>query len=210
MNDTNIISFTRVAEGEVSSEISFDEAISLILDFKFEDARDLLYRMIEDGHEDAYVYLGKVYELEPDKNPILNYEKAYFYYNRAIETTGSVDAHISIAHFFSMGFLGKVDEKSAMNIYLDLVNQGFSKEGFLFWMVGARYAKGQGVKADLSFASDFLKRGWEEKHIPSLYWLGYVSCRKGKYIRGCLSCLRALALWSFFAIFDKHSSRIYT
>lgn len=198
----------KASEVDENSAKIFDKVTALILDHEFEDARDVLLEILDSGNNDAYLYLGKVHELEPSKNPILNYEKAYNYYCRAADSTQALDAYISIAYFLSEGLFVAKDIENAMSIYLELLNQGHHKFGFLYWKVGCLHLNAVGVIPNLDVACDYLSKGWAEKHVPSLYWLGVTEFRRKKYLGGISMCVRAFFIWVPIAIFNRNSHRI--
>ena len=181
-----------------------------LLDGKHWEARKKLNRLIEDGVDDAYFYLGHSYEIYPGKDSAQSYEAAYFYYQKAIETVGSVEAHLGIARFFVNGVFGQVDCEKALAIYLELIEQDVFVHGFVFWRIGRMYISGQGVDADLGLAEDYFQKGWALKHIPSLGWLGVTLQRRGRVSAGLFYRIRAaiLALVEDLMVDDSPRTRM--
>ena len=187
---------------------SIDNAIDAIRSLQFEKARDLLNAAISSGNNDAYYYLGQVYILEPQKNPILDYALGFDYLKKCFNTTKMAEAQISIADLYRYGHLGEMDYLRAMKNYLEVIRQGYTANGYLFWAVGIIYMNGaHGVNRDLEAAEHYFRKGIKSNHLPSYGALGSVLMKKGFYIKGILVRIKALLLTFKWMIFDRNPDK---
>ena len=186
---------------------SLELATQCILEHRFVQARDILARMIDSGDEDANIYLGQAYELDPDDNPILDYKKAHFYYLQAIEATGHIEAHLRIAHMLHEGYLGEKDIQGALDIYMYLIGEGLDADGFLFFRVGVIYMLGEGVEIDLELAEEYFRKGSTFDHIPSLTLLSHLQFKRNSFLTGVYNRLKSFTLALYFSFSDTESPR---
>jgi len=214
MDKTNLIHLDNVRSNKkpnsqddnVSDDI--DAAIVLMQNSKFIEARDRLNEALEKGVLEAYLYLGKVYEIEPAINEIQDYAKAHFYYTKAAEDYGSSEANVCIADMFRFGYLGNVDYKSAMNIYLDSIRHGYNADGYISFRVGVMHVKGQGVEVDFDLANSYFKEGWELGHIPSLSGAASLQFKRKNYLKGIYLKIYSIVITVRWSIFDKNPARV--
>lgn len=185
-----------------------DEAIYLIRLLEFEKARDYLQNLLALGIDEAYLYLGHVYAFDPDKNPIHNYDKAYHYYKKSYEVAGFFEAYICIADMYKFGFLGKLDCAKALNIYLEIIDYGYSARGYLYWVTGLLYLDGFELDNDLDIAKKYFSKGWKERHIPSLSAYATTCLKQKAYLKGLCVRIKVIVVCIHWYLFDKDPNRI--
>jgi tetratricopeptide (TPR) repeat protein len=205
MLNSNIISFPNIL---INTE-GVEHAMDMLIDGRFEEARDRLIKLVDQDIFEANLYLGYVYCLNPEHNSILDYEKAYFYFERAIETTYSVEALVGVALLFGSGVLGKKNIQGAMDIFLDLEDDKIFLDGYVFWMLGNFLLwEAANDSKNIDAAERYFNKGWALKHLPSLSSIAYCKSYNGQWVKALIYRLRALPLVLFYMIFDRNHPRM--
>jgi len=188
--------------------VDLDTSIELIHEKKFVEARDMLKNLVDEGVNDAYLYLGYVYEVEPENNPIINYDFAYFYHQKSFETTSSADAFLAMAVMNYNGSYRDGSFEQCAEILLELVEQRIYFDGLVFWMLGRMNLFGQGMRKDIDNAISFFRKGWELNHVPCLAYQGYALVKEKKFVTGTFIRIYAVILLIFYNLFMSDSPRV--
>lgn len=209
MSNINVIKFPDQSNLIGSTFDQFDFVLSLIADDQYVKAKDILVELVDGGVNEAFEFLGCIYALNPDRNPILDYNTSYFYFEKAIETTQSVEALVGVAVLLKSGLLGYKDNEEALEIFSDIENEGIFLDGYVYFMIGnlTLFDEEDNIK-DINTAELSFRKGWELGHILCLTSLGFCESLKGNWFRSIVYRLKAFPLVLFYILFDKNSPRI--
>lgn len=145
--------------------------------------------MIDDGYAEAYAFAGVIYEIgcpgvERD------YQKARFYYERAIEQSGTLEAYLGLARIYYFGQGVKQDYCKALEYYYRIASEA-KDNGIAFLMLGQMYQHGQCIEKDLKKAKECYERAWQKGYILGSTYLGKLEQEMGHFLTGWLHRLRA-------------------
>lgn len=205
---SNIINFPSKLNKDDHSIAEIVRAIDFIENDRFIDAKQLLTKLVDSGVDDAFLFLGYVHSCKPDTNSLLNYESAYFYFEKSIETTYSVEALVGIGLLSISGVLGYFDFKAASDIFSDLEDDGIHLDGYVYWMLGGIYSNKNNGLCNMELAESYFKLGSKLNHVPCLIW--YARCIFGKryWTKAILCMFKAISFKLFYSVIDKQNARL--
>jgi TPR repeat protein len=162
--------------------------------------------MIDDGCPAAYAFVGLFYEIgcpgvEKD------YEKARFYYERAIEQHGSAEAYLGLGRIYYFGRGVDPDYCKAFKYY-DLVAREAKNNGVACLMLGQMYQLGQCIEKDFQKAKECYQKAWQRGYVFGLTYLGKLEQQMGHPVKGWLHRLKAGFMGYTIARKDPHDSRL--
>ena len=180
--NNNVIDFPE------SEDNRLKEAIRLCADKTAQDALQIFIELIDKGCVEAYAYVGSIYEIggaeiDPD------YEKAYFYYERSAEETGSVESYLALARMCFYGLGRDVDYKNAFDFYQFIENE--IENAIACLMLGKMYHHGLYVDKDLKMARSYYLRSSANGNIHALTCLGLLEKESGNMFSSILLRLKA-------------------
>ena len=145
--------------------------------------------LIDGGCPEAYAFAGVIYEIGcPGVKK--DYEKARFYYERAIEQLVSVEAYLGLGRIYYFGRGVDPDYCKAFEYY-DLVAKEAKDNGIAYLMLGRMYQHGQCVEKDLQKAKECYENAWRKGYILGLTDLGLLEQEAGHYFKGWFYRLKA-------------------
>ena len=156
-------------------------------------ALNKLLKMIDDGLDEANLYVGAFYEYGcegVDKD----YSKALFYYEKATEKTGDVEAYLALGRMYYYGMGVDTDVCKAKE-YCEKVANEANHTGVAELMLGKIYQDGQCVKKDLQKAKEYYKSAISQGYLMGYTHLGSLEIEAGNYIRGWLFRAKAAMLF---------------
>jgi len=208
MNKINTIDFPSRPKSDLLKSRMLDDAIDHLNRARYENAESILIELVDSDFNEAYFYLGNVYELDANINPLINYDKAYFYYEKAIDTKGLVEAYIAKARLNKCEFISNPDIMEAASIYEELIANGIHLDGFVHYALGKLKYFGCLGEVDITQAEAYFREGWRHGHIPSLNGLSSLLLKKKCYIKGVFLKIYAVTLGVTVAIFNWRSKRV--
>ena len=163
-----------------------------------------LRKMAKENVPAAFAELGNLYEMggpgfEQD------FEKAKYWYGRAIEDADDIEGYIGMARLYYFGKGVPIDYKKALEYYLiaEEIN-----EPVAFFAIGRMYRLGQGVEKNISKAKEYYRRGVHFGSVQSLRALGEIELESGNKILGLyyriLAVVRAIPIF----IRNRHDPRL--
>lgn len=150
-------------------------------------------RLIDRGCDEAYSFMGDLYRCGGN-NVQRDYGKAKFYYEEAINRTGSIGAYLGLVKMYYHGLGIERDYCKAFE-YCTLLADEVSHPHAYFY-IGRMYLEGQCVDVDLEKAKSYFKESWKQGYVFGLTYLGFAEQRSGHFVRGWMFRIRA-AMFAF-------------
>jgi len=144
--------------------------------------------LIEDGCKDAYFFAGCIYE-EGGRGVAKNLEKALFYYQKAIEETGAVEAYLGLGKFYYYGIGVKQDYAKAFGYY-SVVDED-TDNAIAQLMLGKMYQYGHGTKKDLQKARSYYDRAIGKGNVYAMRNLASLEAEEGHQLKSLWLRLKA-------------------
>jgi TPR repeat protein len=186
---SNLVSFPR------SNNRAFVEAIGRLSSNTAESAVKEFGRLLDAGCQEAYSVLGALYELggvgvEQD------FSKAHFYYERALDTSPTVQAYLGLArlHFFGHGV--EQDCCKALEYCITVLEQ--DNDAQVHFYAGRIYLHGCCEERDLEKAKQHFWSAWEQGYVYGLTYYGVIQTKQGYWVTGWLNRFRAA--WRIFRL----------
>lgn len=158
--------------------------------------------LIDDGCPEANAYAGVIYEIGcpgVDKD----YQKARFYYERAIEQHGSLEAYLGLGRIYYFGRGTDPDYCKAFEYY-DLVAKEARDNGIAYLMLGQMYQRGECVDKDFQKAKECYENAWQKGYILGLTYLGLLEQEMSHYFKGWLYRLKAGFVGLYISMKNRH------
>jgi len=96
--------------------VDFLEAHTLLKNGYLDQAESIAKKLVDDGFYDAYALLGAIYEKRSTHSGY-GMSDALFYYKKAIEKVGAVEAWLALGRLHYLGLCGELDKLEAIKIY---------------------------------------------------------------------------------------------
>lgn len=125
--------------------------------FNYEDAKkasQIFKELVDKGDNEAYVYLGALYEFGGN-NLEIDYVKSKYYYEKSIELVGAVEAYYGLARLYYYGKGVSKDYEESLYIYKKVYNE--YEDSFSPYLIGKMYLYGYGVDKDVLMAEKYLR-----------------------------------------------------
>lgn len=155
--------------------------------------------LIDEGCKDAYFFAGCIYE-EGGADVEKDLEKALFYYQKATEETGAVEAYLGLGKFYYYGMGVKQDYAKAFEYY-SIVDKD-ADNAIAQLMLGKMYQRGQGAKRDVIKAREYYNKAIAKGNVYAMQNLAFLEKELGNELRGLW--LRAKAGFMAFNIGRKN------
>lgn len=195
--ENNIINFT------ISKDEKLKEAIQYYKSETADVALEKLIDLINEGHSDAYVYVGGIYEVG-GSGVAIDYEKALFYYERSIEESGSVAAHQALGRLYYYGLGVDKDYKAAFGYYKIIDDE--TEDSIACLMLGQMYNHGFGVARDIEIAREYYNKAIDLENIPAITCLAMMEKEHGNALKSIV--LRIKAVWLTLVIMMRDANDI--
>ena len=139
--------------------------------------------LIDRGHDHAFTLAGLACEGTGD------HEGAFFYYRRAVATTGAVVAWLSLARLHLNGLGTAQDFFEARRCYEAVCED--ADHGFAWLMLGSMHRLGLGGASDLAAARHCLDKAASKGFVLAYREIGFIEQQQGRRLRGFLYRVRA-------------------
>ena len=160
--------------------------------------------LIDDGCDQANGFVGALYEGSSEAKGVeRDYEKARFYYERAIETRGDVESYLGLARIYYRGLGVRPDFSKAFQ-YCDLVATEAEGSGTAYLMLGQMYQRGEGVKKDIEKAREYYDKAINEGYVMGYTYLGLLENEQGNFLKGWRLRFKAFLLFCKLVRKDRH------
>ena len=144
--------------------------------------------LIDEGCKDAYFFAGCIYE-EGGGNVAKDLEKALFYYQKAIEEAGTVEAYLGLGKFYYYGMGVKQDYAKAFGYY-SIVGED-SDNPIAQLMLGKMYQHGHGVNQDLKKAREYYNKAIAKGVVYAIQNLAFLEAEEGNRLKSLWLRLKA-------------------
>lgn len=147
----------------------------------------LLLKLASDGVSEAYVEIGKIYEVAGG-GITKDFQKALYWYRKAAFEEDDVRGYLALGRMYYQGKGVAVNYKEAFRFYsLAVLND----KPVAYLMLARMYWLGRGVDVDVDYAIENYKNAVRLGNVIALQELGFVYRRSGRYLYGM--CLGAIA-----------------
>lgn len=178
---------SKVVSYPKSLDQRLSEAIELYRSEKYGYAIELFKRLVDDGCDHAFVYLGGIYASR--NSGYCDLDSAYFYYTQAAERGGYVHAYLGLIGIHLYGDVHLKDYSKARE-YCELLIEKF-QQPFAYFYLGHIHAEGMGVEVNLEKAIECFRKAWEGGYVFGLTFIGLVECGRRHHLKGWWYRLRA-------------------
>lgn len=175
-----------------------------------QDAEKELIQLIDEGVDEASSLLGELYELQGQKGEISDFQKAKFYYEKAMESCGSQAGVLGLARLYFYGKGMEVNYQKAFDLYSLAIKEetGSLSEGFASWMLGRMYMDGLGTANDLKKARYYFRKAWASGHVPGLSFWANLEWKLGNYQKSIVLRLLSIIFIATLTIKDRRHPRL--
>lgn len=180
----------KVLEFPKPRDQGLDEAVQLCNAGQLSAALVCLVRLIDEGCDEAYYYAGRIYE-EGGKGVEHDLSKALFYYEKAAERRGSVEAAVALGRLYYFGVGVAPNYKKALEflkIAADDANHAVAQ-----MILGQMYAFGHGVRQSTDIAREYFQKAADQGYVFPLSALSTLEWRSRNYWKSAK--LRLKAMW---------------
>lgn len=186
-----------------------EEAVKLCNARQFPAALSRLIQLIDEGCDEAYYYVGCIYE-EGGNGVEKDLAKAIFYYEKSTQEYGSVEGCLALARLYYFGIGVPQNYQKAfdlLTLIADEANNGRG-HGVAHMMLGQMYAFGHGVQQDLGIARKYFQKAADQGYVFPLSALSALEWRAGNYLQSIR--LRIKAIWLAIRVSrsDPHDWRL--
>ncbi len=144
--------------------------------------------LIDEGCKDAYFFAGCIYE-EGGGGIEKDLEKALFYYQKAIEEAGTVEAYLGLGKFYYYGMGVKQDYAKAFRYY-SIVDEDLANP-IAQLMLGRMYQHGQGVNKNLKKAREYYYKAIAKGNVYAIQNLAFLEAEEGNRLKSLWLRLKA-------------------
>lgn len=190
----NIVKFPK------SNNSRFQSAIDSYCQGEYGSALSQCISLIDEGYGHAYTLAGAIYE-KGGSGITQDFEKALFYYQKAIDDVGAVEAWLALGRFYYLGKGVKQDYRKAFEKYSIVDEDTDSPVAWL--MLGRMYQDGAGIEKDLVKAREYFERAADKGYVFAYTYLGLLEREYGNYLRSIW--LRCKAAYMAFQITRSNS-----
>ena len=136
--------------------------------------------LVNEGCNEAFYYIGLIYE-SGSNGVMCDLEKAIFYYQKSIETSGYVESYLSLARIYYHGLSGKSDRKKSLEYYSKVYESTGNPIAAI--MLGKIYMDGELVDRDIDRARSLFDQSIEEGYIYAYQNKAILEWRERNFVR---------------------------
>jgi TPR repeat protein len=168
----------KVVELPTTNEQKFNGATLALRDGKAAHALQQAKDLIDAGYLHAYTLAGAACEMGGDDLE-RNLDHARFYYEKAVEEVGAVEAWLSLGRIYYFGRGVDPDHEKALHYYSTVYNE--TKSGLAGMMLARLYSEGKGIHPDRNRAIGYLEDAIAKGFALASSQLALLEFREGKY-----------------------------
>lgn len=184
-----------VVELPISNEHKFNTALLALKNGKAKEALHEAKALIDAGYLHAYTLAGAICEtggIDLEKNP----EHALFYYQKAVDEVGALEAWLALGRIYFFGKGVDPDHQKALYYYSTVYNE--TRSGIAAMMLARIYSEGEGVQLDRERAVQYLREAIEKGFALASTQLAAMEFRKGTYGKAVQHWLQGI--WRAFRL----------
>ncbi|WP_152208403.1 tetratricopeptide repeat protein [Marinobacter changyiensis] len=184
---------------------SLDNAVSNFEKGNLLVAFDELEVLAEEGVEESYSFLGNIYEHGLDEGGP-DYERANYWYEKSLDTVGSVAAYLGLIRINYYGLGEFSDYRKAFCLSRELSEE--KKHPYAYFFIGKMFLHGKGVEKDLNRAFLYFEKSWCKGYVFGMTYMGITAQEQGKWFKSWRYRLKAACYAYRISLMDKKSQRI--
>lgn len=158
-------------------------------------------RLIDEGCDEAFAFVGAIYEFGGKGVP-RNFYKARFYYEQSAERFGAVEAYLGLVRIYFYG-LGVERDCSKVYEYCSMLSEDTGSM-YADFFIGRLYMEGCYLEQDFVEAERRFYSAWRKGYVFALTYLGFLEQKRGNTLKGWW--LRVRAAVACFNIATKNSN----
>lgn len=161
--------------------------------------------LANNGVEESYSFLGNMHEFGvSDSGP--DYELARYWYEKSLDTVGSVAAYLGLIRIHYYGLGGFKDYRKAFCLSRELSEE--KEHPYAYFFIGKMFLHGKGVAKDLDRAFFYFEKSWCKGYVFGLTYMGIAAQKQGKWLKSGWCRLKAAFYAYRISLMDKRSQRI--
>lgn len=161
--------------------------------------------LAENGKEESYSFLGNIYEHGLNESGP-DYERAKYWYEKSLDTVGSVTAYLGLIRIHYYGLGGGEYYRKAFCLSRELSEE--KAHPYAYFFIGKMFLHGKGVEKDLGRAFFYFGKSWHKGYVFGMTYMGITAQEQGKWFEGWRCRLRAGCYAYRISLTDKKSQRI--
>lgn len=195
----NILSFPR------KDNLRFNAALDLYGMGRHREALDQTTALINDGYGHAYTLAGIIYE-EGGQGVDQDLQKALFYYQKAVDEVGAVEAWLALGRLYYFGKGVSQDYDKAF-YYYSVIDED-TENAVADLMLGKMYFEGTGIKKDLIKAREYFEKAIKKGAVFGYTYLSMLEKECGHIFISIFLRVKAGLLAFFISRQDPNDSRL--
>lgn len=188
-----------------SENAALNQAIGIFSRETADEALVEFMKLVNQGCNEALSFVGNLYECG-GRNVERDCSKAKFYYERAVESAGSIAAYLGLVRIYYYGLGVEKDCCRALEYCEVLIRE--AGHPYASFYVGKIYMEGCCVEKDLNKSKKYFKDSWRQGYVFGLTYLGLVEQESGYKIIGWLYRIKSGIMAYFIARNDINDYRI--
>jgi len=195
----NVLNFHR------NMPIQIKRALDLYRQGDFKLALSESISLINQGFADANVLAGAIYE-RGGHGIQQDFQKAFFYYQRAVHEVGAVEGWLALGRFYYLGKGIDTDYEAARECYSVVEEDAAHPVAHL--MLGRMHHEGKGVPKDINLARAYYQRAANKGAVFGVSYLGSIELESGNIIYGVWLRFKAALMGLLIWIKNRNDSRL--
>lgn len=195
----------KVVEFPASRDQRLEEAIGFYYSCRFPEALDRLISLINAGCDEAYYYVGCIYE-EGGNGVEKDVDKALFYYEKSVNEFGYVEGYLALGRLYYFGIGVPQDYHKALELFSIVAEK--ANNGIAQMMLGRMYQYGHGVEKNLVRAREYYQAAWNQNYVFALTHLALLEQECRNYLKALWLRARATYLAFKITLCNPHDRRL--
>lgn len=158
----------------------FQSAVETYGQGKYEEALAQCIQLIDNGYGHANTLAGAIYE-KGGAGVTRDYEKALFYYQKAVDDVGAVEGWLALGRFYYFGKGIKKDHRNAFEKYSVVAEETDNPVAWL--MLGRLYREGEGIEKNLGKAREYFDMAADKGYVFAVSQLSLLEGECGNYLK---------------------------
>lgn len=183
----------------------YKTAIKAYKQGNYRQALELSISLINNGDAYANTLAGAIYE-KGGNGVNQDLDKAFFYYQKAVDEIGSVEGWLALGRFYYFGKSVAQDYEKAFNYYSIVAEDTENSVAYL--VLGKMYLEGNGVNKNLPMAREYLKKAIKSGSVFGYTYLGMLEKESGHIFYSFLLRIKAGVLAFFITHINANDSRL--
>lgn len=158
----------------------FQSAVETYGRGKYGEALAQCVQLIDNGYGHANTLAGAIYE-KGGAGVTQDFEKALFYYQKAVDDVGAVEAWLALGRFYYFGKGTKKDHRRSFEMYSAVDEDTGNPIAWL--MLGRLYREGVGIEKNLAKSREYLEMAADRGYVFAFTHLSQLESECGNYLK---------------------------